>query len=259
MGADIFRLPWKCKTPYPGTRGFLDAKADASPWDDGAAHNIGFVPASLGLLAIDLDRPQHFEEARSWGLFSEPTFEVETADGVHLYFKGIAPTHGCPVGSLIVRAAHGFTLLPPSTHPKGPKYRARTKFVDAKPLPERFAAALCAAETREGSRERVQQAFKAASVTPGDRHSTLLTIAGHLAARHVAQEHALELIHAFNLVRCHPPKPDFEVTRAVAFAYEREASKPSKDDATGNDEESPPRLLRAIRGDVRVRLGWGRR
>lgn len=51
--------------------------------------------------------------------------------------------------------------------------------------------------------------------TPGNRHPTLVRLAGHLLAVGVDPAVATELLLAWNQVRCRPPKPDQEIVEIV--------------------------------------------
>lgn len=220
-GAAIFPLQPGTKRPYSNTRGFHAARPDASPWADGTPHNIGFVPASLGLIAIDVDKPEHWADAQHWGLLAQPTFEVQTPNGRHFYFRGAAPSNGCPVDSLIVRAAHGYTILPPSRTDAG-TYECTGDLSDALPLPAAFAERLAQAASRGGARDRVARVFTARQIAEGERHGALCTLAGHLASRGIEELHGLELVHAWNAQYCIPPKDAREVTRLVSDIYRKE-------------------------------------
>ncbi len=221
QGAAIFPLMPNTKVPYKGTSGFKDARRDASPWQDGTPHNIGFLPASMGLVAIDVDQPLHWDDAKRWGLLAEPTFEVATPKGRHFYFRGIAPSNGCPVDSLIVRAASGYTVLPPSATPDGP-YEALNTPADAIALPPAFAARLASQASSTAARERVTEVFSGRRITEGGRHPALCTMVGHLAAHQIALPYAMELVHAWNAQYCDPPKDAREVTKLVTDIYAKE-------------------------------------
>ncbi|WP_309671062.1 bifunctional DNA primase/polymerase [Gemmatimonas sp.] len=221
MGAHIFPLSPLSKVPLAGSQGHLAARADASPWSGEEGFNIGFLPASLGLIAIDVDRPQHWDDARRWGLLAEPTFEVTTPNGQHFYFRGRAPANGCPVDSLIVRAARGYTVLPPSVTADG-VYSASMGPSDAIALPPAFADRLALQSAPDAARQRVAQVFSARRIEEGNRHPALCTLAGHLAARHIDELVATELVHAWNAQYCDPPKGALEVSKLVADIYAKE-------------------------------------
>ncbi len=221
QGAAIFPLIPKGKVPLAGSQGHLAARADAGPWLGGIPYNIGFLPASLGLVAIDVDRPEHWDDAQRWGLLAEPTFEVVTPKGRHFYFRGRAPLNGCPVDSLIVRAARGYTVLPPSETPDG-VYCAHTGPADAIALPPAFASRLLAQSAPAAARERVAQVFTGRRINEGNRHPALCTLAGHLAAHQIDESAALELVHAWNAQYCDPPKGAPEVTKLVTDIFGKE-------------------------------------
>jgi hypothetical protein len=64
-------------------------------------------------------------------------------------------------------------------------------------------------------------------VAEGERNNTLASLTGHLLWRGVDPEVALELLLAWNRMRCRPPLPDDEVARVVASIarlHEREAA-----------------------------------
>ncbi len=221
LGAAIFPLTPGEKVPLARSHGHLAARADASPWLGGIPYNIGFLPASLGLVAIDVDQAEHWDDARRWGLLAEPTFEVITPKGRHFYFRGQAPANGCPVDSLIVRAARGYTVLPPSVTAEG-VYTATGGPADAIALPSEFAARLAAQSSHEAARQRVAQVFTGRRINEGSRHPALCTLAGHLAAHQIDEAAALELVHAWNAQYCDPPKGAPEVTKLVTDIFGKE-------------------------------------
>ncbi len=57
---------------------------------------------------------------------------------------------------------------------------------------------------------------------PGDRHPTLMSLAGHLLAKRVDPYVALVLLAAFNDRCCQPPKPMREVVEIVEWAARRD-------------------------------------
>ncbi len=64
-------------------------------------------------------------------------------------------------------------------------------------------------------------------VAEGERNSTLASLTGHLLRRGVDPEVALELLLAWNRIRCRPPLPDEEVAgvvESIARVRAREAA-----------------------------------
>jgi hypothetical protein len=232
---DGARTSCSCKAPacgaigkHPRTRnGFSDATTDTqaierwwSMWPDS---NIGGIPASAGLVAFDLDTDATITSARALGLFAEPTMEVRTGNGSHLYFQSRPFASGATIGGIVVRSGHGYVMLPPSLHASGKRY----ELIDlpALPLPPLALAEAEKAHSSSGARERVLLAASTSRIAPGDRHASLLALAGSLASSQVQQQIAVQLVQDANIARCDPPKPASEVENIVAFAYGKEQDK----------------------------------
>jgi hypothetical protein len=189
--------------------------------------NVGIVTGRVsGIVVIDVD-PRHGGEESvrrlqgEEGLFA-PTIEAETGGGGrHLYFAhpgiplpnrvGIAP-------GIDLRGDGGCVVAPPSTHSSGRRYvwapgcspgeRALAPLPHCF-LPARRAAAHAGhplAHWRDLLREGVEE---------GRRNDTLASLTGHLLWHGVDAEVALELLLAWNRMRCRPPLPDDEVARVV--------------------------------------------
>lgn len=216
---------------HPRTKnGFQDATTSEvtlrywwGVWPDA---NIGGIPASAGLVAFDLDTDAAETAARRLGLFAEPTMEVQTGNGTHRYFQlpsGL--TSGATIGGIVVRSAHGYVLLPPSLHASGRRYALIDAAQPAIPLPPTALEAAKQISSKAGSRQRVLSAVTGESIAEGGRHPALLSIAGHLAASHVPEDIAVQLVQDANLARCVPPKPKDEVANIVNFAYNKEREK----------------------------------
>lgn len=229
LGTHIFPLPPRSKIPFPGSSGKDDARCDASPCRSGTLYNIAWMPASVGLIGMDLDKPEHWADAQEFGLSAEPTFEVVTGpnrDGcrrVHRYFRGTAPSHGAQLKSIVVRAAKGYMLFPPSIHPDGHTYSAIGTFADAIALPPRATEELARGDSDAARSARVSDAFAAQQITSGNRHPAFSSIIGHLAAKGVDESYTLVLIQSHNLQACDVPKSPAEITRLVRDIYRAEA------------------------------------
>jgi hypothetical protein len=237
-GLAVFPLVPQGKLPLiskqQGGRGFLDATTDLDQvrrwWSAHPRANIGGVPASAGLVALDIDTPDCWRLAQELGLLSEPTHVVVTggtsegAETAHFYFRHPAPPDGSKLGNtIIVRGAHGYVVLPPSVHPSGLAYRSDTTIADAIPLPGRAVLALVQAQATQGATERTAVALTTPA-TVGGRHAALVTLAGHLAG-HGMLEHGLTLLHGYNRTMCVPPKSDQEVADIWEYTARREVTK----------------------------------
>lgn len=102
--------------------------------------------------------------------------------------------------------------------------------------------------------------FSGRRIAEGERHPTLCTLAGYLAARGVEESFGLELVHAWNAQYCDPPKGAPEVTKLVTDIYAKERAKCAQI-ADGllltKTHVDAPRV--GVRPSVRRALGWGRR
>jgi hypothetical protein len=241
QGMAVFPLAPRSKMPLfskeQGGRGFLDATTDPEQirawWTAHPRANIGGVPASAGLVALDIDSPSCWSVAMSLGLLSEPTHRVTTgmsqpgAETAHLYFRHPAPASDTKLGGvIIVRGARGYVVLPPSIHPvTGQAYTSDTSILDAVDLPDRAAIALMASAAPAAATQRATDALTAPTVTPGDRHAALVSVAGKLAAHGLTGEEGRALLHGFNATRCSPPKDAAEVDDVWEFAARRETTK----------------------------------
>lgn len=204
-------------------------------WPDA---NVGIVTGRVsGVIVVDVD-PQHRgdhslrELEREYGALP-PTVEAITGGGGrHLYF---APTDSAlhnRVGirpGIDLRGEGGCVVAPPSIHPSGRRYawlagRAPEALAPAA-LPPWFAA-LARGGAPSGHPLAHWRKLVREGVDEGERNNTLASLTGHLLWRGVDPEVALELLLAWNRMRCRPPLPDDEVARVVASItrlHEREA------------------------------------
>lgn len=226
-GADC---PEKTQGKHPRTiKGLSDATRDpaliATWWGMWPTANIGAIPATANLIAFDLDTDSAMATAQSLGLFAEPTREVRTGNGTHRYYTNHIPLMtGALVRGLVVRSGHGYVLLPPSLHRSGRRYEWVDGSVPFNQLPAAADHAVREATSPEAARDRVALAIHQQRIPSGERHGTLLALAGSLANSGVRSDMALQLVLDANASRCDPPKPEDEVRRLVEFAYEQEAA-----------------------------------
>lgn len=194
-------------------------------WPDA---NVGIVTGRVsGLVVVDVD-PRHggaeslAQAQREHGPLL-PTVEAETGGGGrHLYFAhpgGLLRNRVGLLPGIDLRGDGGCVVAPPSLHSSGRRYRwmagRAPGEVDLAPLP-RWLRRSAPGDAPRGHplshwRELVRQ-----EILEGTRNNTLASLAGHLLWHGVDAEVVLELLLAFNRLRCRPPLPDDEVVRVVA-------------------------------------------
>jgi hypothetical protein len=194
-------------------------------WPDA---NVGLVTGRVsGLVVVDVD-PRHggagsLERLREAHGPLPLTVEAETGGGGrHLYFAYPGVVLANRVGILPgidLRADGGCVVAPPSRHPSGRRYRwAPGRGPDEASLAALPAWALPAAHG-DGPRGHPPAHWRElvrGDVVEGTRNNTLASLAGHLLWHGVDPPVVLELLLAFNRVRCRPPLPDDEVAQVVA-------------------------------------------
>jgi hypothetical protein len=243
----------RCEKPgkHPRTsRGFLDASSDpaqvAAWWTQWPTANLGGVPATFGLVAVDVDSPEADAAVREVGL--PDTVTTHTANGRHLWYR--VPEDADDVdgwyGPLLLRHRSGFVVLPPSVHASGHVYR--------------WQGMLCeAAELRPGLYARLQ-AIKAPArgaaiaghigpIPEGQRNATLFSI-GCAMRRRGCGERAIRLaLEVENAERCAPPMDTHELDAIVRSALRYEPSGPAAEPdapmAANDGLVLPPRRKRA--------------
>ncbi|MGM0584965.1 MAG: bifunctional DNA primase/polymerase [Pseudomonadota bacterium] len=216
-------VPWRAF--QDGLPGPEQVERWAARWPDA---NVGIVTgAASGLLVLDVD-PRHGGaeslaaiEARHGAL--PGTVEAETGGGGrHLYFAhpggerrnraGLAP-------GLDLRGDGGLIVAPPSIHPSGRPYRWREGRAPGEaPLarpPVWLLAPRFGGEGPRGHPASYWQELVREGVAEGARNATLASFTGHLLWHGVDPDVAMELMLAWNRVRCRPPLSDDEVIRTV--------------------------------------------
>ncbi len=189
--------------------------------------NVGIVTGAVSQLAvIDIDA-QHggLQSAaaieQQYGALPRTPEAITGGGGRHLYFAHAQPPLHNRVGlrpGIDLRGEGGCVVAPPSVHPSGRRYAwASGRGPDDVPLallpPWWFDLTRAAARGGHGPghwRDLVR-----AGVAEGERNSTLASLTGHLLWHGVEPQVALELLLAWNRVRCRPPLPDDEVAQVV--------------------------------------------
>lgn len=195
-------------------------------WPDA---NLGIVTGTVsGIVVIDVD-PRHggAESLARLELANAPlppTVEAcSGGGGRHLYFEapptelrsraGVAP-------GIDLRAEGALVVAPPSVHPSGGIYRWREGCDPAAlapaALPQWLLARLAGPGAKRGHPLVYWRELVAAGIPEGQRNSTIASLAGHLLWHGVDPRVTLELLLAWNRVRCRPPLDDREVADTVA-------------------------------------------
>jgi len=214
-------LPWAEFQRRIASAAEIDAWYRAQP-----DANVAVVTGRLSdLVVIDVD-PRHGGEASLARLQAghgplPVTAEVATGGGGrHLYFAhppfelhnraGLAP-------GVDLRGDGGCVVAPPSRHAGGRPYawvagRSPDEIAPAT-LPRCFLPAPAAA--RPGHSPAYWRTLVQQGVGEGRRNETLASLTGHLLWHGVDGDVALELLLAWNRLRCRPPLPDDEVAQVV--------------------------------------------
>jgi hypothetical protein len=208
-------------------------------WPDA---NIGIVTGEISnLIVLDVD-PKHggddslSELEHRFGVLPE-TVEARTGGGGrHLYFThpGTAvPNRAGLAQGIDLRGDGGYVVAPPSLHPSGQIYswapRRSPDEVALAALPRWLFFAgrpLRAGRSLAEWRQLVHD-----GVPEGERNSTIASLTGHLLWHGVDPHVALELMLAWNRVRCRPPLDDEEVAQVVvSITRLHEVKTPARDD-----------------------------
>jgi hypothetical protein len=191
-------------------------------WPDA---NVGIVTGEISnLVVLDID-PKHGGDEALERLQARlgalpPTVESRTGGGGrHLYFAhpGVLVRNRAGLAQGIdLRGDGGYVVAPPSVHPTGQRYA----WVAGR-APEDVALAalprwlLRGFAVRAGRSLGEWQRLVREGVPQGERNSTIASLTGHLLWHGVDPEVALELLLAWNRMRCRPPLDDAEVAQVV--------------------------------------------
>lgn len=193
-------------------------------WPDA---NIGIVTGEISnLIVLDVD-PKHGGDAALERLERKfrplsATVEVTTGGGGrHLYFAhpgGLTRNRAGLAQGIDLRGDGGYIVAPPSIHPSGRPYewvpgRAPDEITLA-PLPRWLLVPIRG--SRVGRSLADWRQLVREGVPEGQRNSTIASLTGHLLWHGVDPDVALELLLAWNRMRCRPPLDDAEVAQVVA-------------------------------------------
>jgi hypothetical protein len=193
-------------------------------WPDA---NIGIVTGEISnLIVLDID-PKHGGDSmlgqleQKFGMLPDTVEAVTGGEGRHLYFAhpfGLTRNRTGLAQGIDLRGDGGYIVAPPSIHPSGRPYKwaagRSPEEITLAPLPRWMLVPVRGPRVGRSLpqwRKLVQE-----GVAEGERNSTIASLTGHLLWHGVDPEVALEVLLAWNRMRCRPPLDDTEVARVVA-------------------------------------------
>jgi hypothetical protein len=199
--------------------------------------NVGLVTGRIsGIVVLDVD-PRHGGLESLAGLEAEHgplprTVEALTGGGGrHIYFAHSGAELANRVNlrpGIDLRADGGCVVAPPSLHRSGHRYEWAAGCAPQERALAGMPAWLARAVRAAGRPRHTLADWRrlvSDGVAEGERNNTLASLAGHLLWHGLDPEVALELLFAWNRVRCRPPLPDDEVAqvvRSIERLHERE-------------------------------------
>ncbi len=243
-GWSVVPLRPRDKRPLIEWEGFQHERAPPAMVTEWYRHwpdaNVGVVTGEISnLVVLDID-PHHGGDASLARLeqqFAPLPLTVEAASGGggrHLYFAhpgGLVRNRAGLAQGIDLRGDGGYVVAPPSVHPNGKRYAFRPGRSPADMTPAALPRWIFAGAggPRVGRSRDEWRHLVRDGVPEGQRNSTIASLTGHLLWHGVDAEVALELMLAWNRMRCRPPLDDAEVAQVVASItklHERGSSGP---------------------------------
>ncbi len=207
--------------------------------------NLAVITGEVsGTVVVDVDPGHGGEESLAkmearHGALPETVESVTGGGGRHIYFAhpgrevrnraGLAP-------GIDMRGDGGCIIVPPSVHPSGKRYQWTPGHapgqVELAPLPVWLEQPRFGGDAGHGHPLVYWRALAHEGVREGRRNSTIASFTGHLLWHGVDPDVVMELMLAWNRVRCSPPLEDEEVINTVQ-SIERTHKQP---------REEPPKI-----------------
>lgn len=226
-------VPWRELQERRAGPAEIEAWFDAHP-----CANVGVVTGALsGLLVLDVDSGHGGAESLArleieHGSLPRSVEAMSGGGGRHLYFAhpgGSVPNRVGLAPGIDLRGDGGCVVAPPSLHPNGHRYRWAARRAPGEaplaPLPAWLGALLRKGDAGRGHPQGYWRELVQRGVKQGVRNNTIASLAGHLLWHGVDAPVALELLLAWNRLRCDPPLPDAEVVavlESIARLHARE-------------------------------------
>lgn len=221
-------IAWERLQDEPPTE--AEAGAWFARWPEA---NVGIVTGTVsGLVVLDVDAAHGGGDSlaaleRDHGPLP-PTVEAVTGGGGrHLYFRHPGSQTGSRIGlrpGIDLKGDGGYVVAPPSVHPNGRRYAWRSGRAPAGLMPAPLPLWLLDPHARRPGHSLADwRALVRDGVAEGRRNSSVASLTGHLLWHGVDPDVALELMLAWNRLRCRPPLDDAEVAgvvRSIARLHE---------------------------------------
>jgi hypothetical protein len=222
-GMSVF--PCAAKIPLTGPGGFRNASQDAGQiakwWTVTPDAQIGLPTGQVNhLFVLDIDGPEGARAAEK--LHLPETFTVQTRPGrLQLWFElpeGVKSKCTTAVlgPQLDTRGDGGYVIAPPSRH-----HSTEKPYTVIKNIP----LAIAPAHILEPQKSALspQPSPGGDAILQGRRHSTMLSIAGALRARHLSPEAVLAQLRITNAQQCQPPLEDSELQKLALYVGSKPA------------------------------------
>jgi hypothetical protein len=232
LGWSVIPAAEKGKRPIVRWQPFQDglpSEAQLREWfERWPEANLAVVTGAVsGLVVLDVD-PGHGGdkslaalEARH-GRLPDTVESATGGGGRHVYFShpgGEARNRAGMAKGLDLRGDGGVIIVPPSIHPSGKPYRWRRGHgpddIGLATMPIWLLEPRFGGDERLGHPLAYWRSLVREGVSEGQRNATVASFTGHLLWHGVDPDVVMEMVLAWNRVRCHPPLSDEEVIRTV--------------------------------------------
>jgi Bifunctional DNA primase/polymerase, N-terminal/Primase C terminal 1 (PriCT-1) len=229
----------RCERPgkHPMTmHGLKDATTDAETvrrrWYCAPDANIG-IACSADCCVLDVD-PRHGGDATLASLERQHerlpvTWTAKTGGGgAHFFFRTATEVRNSVEqlgGGLDIRGRGGFVVAPPSRHVSGNHYEWQPGHAPGELPLAMIPPWLLMTKPSKPSAPVPASSWRALvvdGVTEGARNQSIAKLAGHFLRRYVDPVVTLEMLTAWNALRCRPPLAEAEVVRIVDSIAGRE-------------------------------------
>ncbi len=227
-GLSVF--PCEKKIPLTGPGGFKNATCDAGQiakwWTEAPSAQIGLPTGYINhLFVLDIDGPEGERVVAKMDL--PETFTVATRPGRYqLWFHQPEGTRSKCTASVIApqldtRGDGGYVVAPPSIHHETGKPYQIVKNLPWAPAP------IDLLEPRK-STASPKTGLVSDRIPQGQRHQTLLSIAGALRARKLSPEMVLAQLQIVNERQCVPPLDNSELIKLAQYVGSKPAGFPGQ-------------------------------